>query len=83
MPRDTIVGDLKQERPDFNAMELTFASTECMKTPQCAPLKHHYDECAERVQQQEEEHGKAQEDCVEECKSFLRIKMPSCCILIG
>ena len=40
-----------------------------MKTPQCAPLKHHYEECAERVQQQEEEHGKAQEDCVEECKS--------------
>lgn len=42
-----------------------------MKTAQCAPLKHHYDECAERVQQQEEEHGKAQEDCVEECKSIL------------
>ena len=39
-----------------------------MKTAQCAPLKHHYDECAERVQQQEEEQGKAQEDCVEECR---------------
>jgi hypothetical protein len=39
-----------------------------MRTRECAPLKHHYDECAERVQQQEEEHGKAQEDCVEECK---------------
>ncbi len=38
-----------------------------MRTAQCAPLKHHYDECAERVQQQEKEHGKAQEDCVEEC----------------
>lgn len=43
-----------------------------MKTQQCAPLKHHYDECVERVQQQEEEHGKAQEDCVEECM-FIRL----------
>ncbi|KAH9840351.1 cytochrome b-c1 complex subunit 6-like [Teratosphaeria destructans] len=39
---------------------------ECMKTQQCAPLKHHYDECAERVQKQQEETGKADEDCVEE-----------------
>ena len=42
-----------------------------MRTAQCAPLKRHYDECAERVQQQEEEHGKAEEDCVEECKCRL------------
>ena len=42
-----------------------------MRTKQCAPLKHHYDECAERVQQQEEEKGKAEEDCVEECKSYI------------
>ena len=41
--------------------------TECMKSQQCAPLKHHYDECAERVTQQQEENGKADEDCVEEC----------------
>nr|POE47226.1 cytochrome b-c1 complex subunit 6 [Quercus suber] len=39
---------------------------ECMKTQQCAPLKHHYDECAERVTKQQEENGKADEDCVEE-----------------
>jgi hypothetical protein len=38
-----------------------------MKSQQCAPLKHHYDECAERVMQQQEENGKADEDCVEEC----------------
>lgn len=38
-----------------------------MKSQQCAPLKHHYDECAERVTQQQEENGKADEDCVEEC----------------
>ena len=36
--------------------------TECMKSQQCAPLKHHYDECAERVTQQQEENGKADED---------------------
>ncbi|MGG6498576.1 UNVERIFIED_CONTAM: hypothetical protein NY603_37180, partial [Bacteroidetes bacterium 56_B9] len=28
------------------------------------------DECAERVKHQEETHGKAEEDCVEECKSI-------------
>ena len=39
-----------------------------MKTRECAPLKHHYDECAERVTKQQEETGKAEEDCVEECK---------------
>ena len=44
---------------------------ECMQTKQCSPYKHHYDECAERVQKQEEEGGKAKEDCVEECKSAL------------
>ena len=48
--------------------DLLIVSTECMKSQQCAPLKHHYDECAERVQQQQEENGKADEDCVEECK---------------
>ena len=40
-----------------------------MKTKACAPAKHHYDECAERVTEQHEQHGKAHEDCVEECKS--------------
>ncbi|KAF2716987.1 Non-heme 11 kDa protein of cytochrome bc1 complex [Polychaeton citri CBS 116435] len=39
---------------------------ECLKTAACAPLKHHYDECAERVQQQIDDNGKAEEDCVEE-----------------
>lgn len=42
---------------------------ECMQSKQCAGYKHHYDECAERVQKQEEEGGKAEEDCVEECAS--------------
>ncbi|GAM84070.1 hypothetical protein ANO11243_020620 [Dothideomycetidae sp. 11243] len=39
---------------------------QCERTAACAPLKHHYDECAERVTAQHEEHGKAHEDCVEE-----------------
>lgn len=38
-----------------------------MNTSQCAPAKHHYDECAERVTKQIDENGKADEDCVEEC----------------
>ncbi|KAL6902699.1 ubiquinol-cytochrome C reductase hinge domain-containing protein [Trichoderma evansii] len=38
---------------------------ECKNSPQCAPAKHHFDECVERVHQQESE-GEAKEDCVEE-----------------
>nr|AFP27256.1 ubiquionol cytochrome C reductase hinge protein [Epichloe gansuensis] len=34
---------------------------ECKNSAQCAPAKHHYDECVERVQQQESE-GEAKED---------------------
>ncbi|KAL8734791.1 MAG: hypothetical protein Q9181_003035 [Wetmoreana brouardii] len=41
---------------------------ECAKSSQCAPLKHHYDACAERVKQQEEDenHKGPKENCVEE-----------------
>lgn len=42
--------------------------TECKESKQCAPAKHHYDECVERVTSQEADGG-AKEDCVEECKS--------------
>ncbi|KAK3186699.1 ubiquinol--cytochrome-c reductase subunit 6 [Lecanicillium sp. MT-2017a] len=38
---------------------------ECKQSAKCAPVKHHYDECVERVQQQETE-GEVTEDCVEE-----------------
>jgi hypothetical protein len=41
---------------------------ECRNAPQCKTYKHEYDECVERVTGQIEEHGKAKEDCVEECK---------------
>lgn len=40
--------------------------SECKNSPQCSPAKHHFDECVERVHQQESE-GEAKEDCVEEC----------------
>ncbi|KAL1875858.1 Cytochrome b-c1 complex subunit 6, mitochondrial [Diaporthe australafricana] len=39
---------------------------ECKESKQCAPAKHHYDECVERVTSQQENDGGAKEDCVEE-----------------
>ncbi|KAF2258170.1 ubiquinol-cytochrome c reductase complex 17 kd protein-like protein [Lojkania enalia] len=39
---------------------------DCQESKACAPAKHHYDECAERVMGQIENDGKAKEDCVEE-----------------
>lgn len=36
---------------------------ECKNSKACAPLKHHYDECVERVTSG---HGVENEDCVEE-----------------
>ncbi|KAK5114417.1 hypothetical protein LTR85_010240 [Meristemomyces frigidus] len=53
----------EEEEPEDPKTKL---EEECMKTQQCAPAKHHYDECAERVTEQHEQHGKAHEDCVEE-----------------
>lgn len=48
----------------------TFPSPECAKSAQCAPAKHHYEECAERVTKQHEDpnHKGPKEDCVEECE---------------
>jgi hypothetical protein len=43
-----------------------FGVTECRNSKQCAPAKHHFDECVERVTNQQAEGG-AKEDCVEEC----------------
>lgn len=53
----------EEEEPEDPKQKL---EEECMRSQQCAPLKHHYDECAERVQHQQETKGKADEDCVEE-----------------
>lgn len=40
---------------------------ECKNSKVCAPAKHHFDECVERVTNASGE-GEAGEDCVEECK---------------
>ncbi|KAI0441860.1 ubiquinol-cytochrome C reductase hinge protein-domain-containing protein [Xylaria telfairii] len=38
---------------------------ECKNSKQCAPAKHHFDECVERVTNASDDEGE-QEDCVEE-----------------
>ncbi|PLN85229.1 hypothetical protein BDW42DRAFT_161350 [Aspergillus taichungensis] len=47
-------------------------SIECANSAHCAPAKHHYDECVERVtqQQEDEDYKGPKEDCVEECEYF-------------
>jgi ubiquinol-cytochrome c reductase subunit 6 len=42
----------------------------CANSKECAPYKHHFEECAERVKAAEESGDKKgpKEDCVEECK---------------
>ncbi|CAF3505352.1 unnamed protein product [Fusarium graminearum] len=61
--------DEEEEEEDEDDEELVdqkeTLEEECKNAPQCAPAKHHFDECVERVQQQESEGG-AKEDCVEE-----------------
>lgn len=37
---------------------------ECAESKQCAPVKHHFDECVERVTGAGSDN---KEDCVEEC----------------
>lgn len=49
---------------------------ECAHSAVCAPYKHHYDECVERVTRQEEagdDFKGPKEDCVEECKCTIAI----------
>ncbi|KAI1078054.1 Non-heme 11 kDa protein of cytochrome bc1 complex [Whalleya microplaca] len=38
----------------------------CKESKQCAPAKHHFDECVERVTSAEDSEEGAKEDCVEE-----------------
>lgn len=47
--------------------------TECRNSKECAPAKHHFDECVERVTAAQSEEGGAKEDCVEECKLYVLI----------
>lgn len=46
--------------------------TECRESKQCAPAKHHFDECVERVTNAKgpQDLKLPGEDCVEECKPF-------------
>ena len=50
--------------------KLTTGFAECARSAQCASFKHHFDDCAERVQEQQEnpDHKGPKEDCVEECE---------------
>ena len=53
-----------------NRRILLETTVECSKTPECAPHKHHFDECVARVTAAEEEEDESKkgkkEDCVEE-----------------
>lgn len=61
--------------------------TECKESKTCAPAKHHFDECVERVTGADE--GKAHdkkhpnEDCVEECKHFCVSRLHEGIYLLG
>jgi hypothetical protein len=46
---------------------------ECKESKECHTVKHHYDECVERVTSAADSTDKKQanEDCVEECKFCL------------
>ena len=50
----------------------TNKAIECKESAACAPAKHHFDECVERVTAAIDENGKADEDCVEECTSLFQ-----------
>ncbi|KAL8728825.1 MAG: hypothetical protein Q9166_005142 [cf. Caloplaca sp. 2 TL-2023] len=68
----------EEEEPGYYT-EGRYVKHECAKSSQCAPLKHHYDACAERVQQQQQEdanYKRIKEDCVEEYRLH-------CCIPTG
>lgn len=57
---------------------LTRSCTECANSKQCAPYKHHYDECVERVTRNSEDPDfkGPHEDCVEECKCYFLSYFP-------
>ncbi|KAK8045240.1 hypothetical protein PG993_005264 [Apiospora rasikravindrae] len=61
--------DAEEEEEDEDEDEIVdpkeTLEEECKNSKQCAPAKHHFDECVERVTKQEEDGG-AKEDCVEE-----------------
>ncbi|GAB7350476.1 hypothetical protein MBLNU459_g1072t1 [Dothideomycetes sp. NU459] len=58
--------DEEEEEEDEPVDPKPLIEEECQNSKECAPAKHHYDHCVERVTSQQEQHGKAHEDCVEE-----------------
>ena len=65
------------------ATELDY-STECSRSAQCAPLKHHFDDCVERVtaaHESDEPHKAKGEDCVEECELLLLLHVQEARVL--
>lgn len=44
----------------------TDTTTECIESNECSGVKHHYDECAERVTAAQDSGEGTSEDCVEE-----------------
>ncbi|KAI9871870.1 MAG: ubiquinol--cytochrome-c reductase subunit 6 [Pleopsidium flavum] len=70
---DDDAGDEEEEEEEEEPEDLKpKLEEECAKSAQCAPLKHHYDSCVERVNEQHEDpnHKGPKENCVEECKSY-------------
>jgi ubiquinol-cytochrome c reductase subunit 6 len=60
-----------QSFPDLQLTSSLFA--ECANSKQCAPFKHHFDECVERVTEALEHADNKKgphEDCVEECEYY-------------
>lgn len=54
---------------------MMLTDTECKESKTCAPSKHHFDECVERVtgadEGKEVDKKHPNEDCVEECELLL------------
>ncbi|KAF2243627.1 Non-heme 11 kDa protein of cytochrome bc1 complex [Trematosphaeria pertusa] len=60
-------GDDEEEEEEEETVDPKDAlEEECADSKECAPAKHHYDECVERVTGQIDNEGKAKEDCIEE-----------------
>ncbi|KAF2754703.1 Non-heme 11 kDa protein of cytochrome bc1 complex [Pseudovirgaria hyperparasitica] len=56
----------EEEEEDEPEDPMPKITEQCAESKECAPAKHHFDECAERVQGKIEADGKSDEDCVEE-----------------
>jgi len=67
-PAEEEAGEEEEEEPEEAEDPKPKLEEECANSSQCAPVKHHFEECVERVtRQQEDADNKApREDCVEE-----------------